>query len=96
MSVPSDIFKRWSDFQIFLMWLCHTFDENLFQISRPAIYRPVDPLSLSFIIGGSCQKYHFYRNKTFVATNMCGDKHFCHAKRRVLSQQTRDNWRELP
>ena len=41
MSVPSGIFKRWSDFQISVSFL----EENLFQIPRPAVYRQADPLN---------------------------------------------------
>ena len=48
------------------------------------------------IIGGTCRKYHFCRDKSFVATNTCfvadksmlADKHVFVATKVSLSQQT--------
>ena len=40
------------------------------------------------IIGGSCSKYHFFRDKCFVATNTCLSRQTCvyHDKTRLLSR----------
>ena len=49
MSVPSVMFKRWSDFQILVISSSDAtvsfFEENLFQIPRPAVYGQADPLT---------------------------------------------------
>ena len=39
---------------------------------------------ISFIIGGSCHKYYFCRDKVFVATNICRDKHNFVATKMIL------------
>ena len=50
MTVPSVIFKQWTNFQIFYQQRCDLsyFEENLFQISWPAVYRQADPLRRPF------------------------------------------------
>ena len=46
-------------------------------------------LKLTPIIGGSCYKYHFCRDKSFVSTNrFVATKHvFCHDKSMLLLRQ---------
>ena len=52
-------------------------------------------LTYLLIIGGSCHKSHFRRNKSFVTTNLCRDKHTFVATKDMLGRDKPMLYRQI-